>query len=255
VALLCGRDASGLRPAQPAWGNIHHPHKFHIHVMYNANLFCEGKTVNIFLINGGKAFAHSGGRYNDALHAAAVKHLGVMGHTLRETHIDAGYVVEDEVAKYLWANLIIYQMPAWWMGAPWHVKKYLDEVLTAGHGKIYTNDGRASADTERNYGRGGLLQGRAYMLSVTWNAPQGAFDLHGEFFEARGVDAVYFPFHKSQEFIGLRALPTFMANNVMKAPAIEHHVRAYEQHLSDLLPVFSPSHENLPAANPSIPAG
>ncbi|MDR1936669.1 MAG: NAD(P)H-dependent oxidoreductase [Candidatus Accumulibacter sp.] len=199
--------------------------------------------MNIFLINGAKAFAHSGGRYNSALHAAAMKHLGAMGHSLRETAIDAGYAIEDEVAKYLWADLIIYQMPAWWMGAPWTVKKYLDEVLTAGHGKIYAGDGRSHTDTEHNYGRGGLLRGRAYLLSVTWNAPRGAFDEHGEFFEARGVDAVYFPFHKSQQFIGLRALPTFMANNVMKAPAIEAHIRAYEQHLSAVLSTFSPSRE------------
>ncbi|MDR1888905.1 MAG: NAD(P)H-dependent oxidoreductase, partial [Zoogloeaceae bacterium] len=95
--------------------------------------------MKIFLINGGKAFAHSGGRYNEALHVAALKHLGGMGHSLQETRIDAGYVVEDEVAKYLWADLIIYQMPAWWMGAPWSVKKYLDEVLTAGRGKIYAS--------------------------------------------------------------------------------------------------------------------
>jgi modulator of drug activity B len=196
--------------------------------------------MNVFLINGAKAFAHSGGAYNDTLHDAAVKHLGSMGHALRETRVDAGYRVEDEVAKYLWADLVIYQMPAWWMGAPWHVKKYLDEVLTAGHGKIYSGDGRSHTDTERNYGRGGLLQGRAYLLSVTWNAPRGAFDLSGEFFEGKGVDAVYFPFHKSQEFIGLRALPTFIANNVAKAPAIERHVHEYEQHLNAVLSTLTP---------------
>jgi modulator of drug activity B len=85
-----------------------------------------------------------------------------------------------------------------------------------------------------------LLQGRAYLLSVTWNAPRGAFELSGEFFEGKGVDAVYFPFHKSQEFVGLRALPTFIANNVAKAPAIERHVHEYEQHLNAVLSTLTP---------------
>ena len=38
--------------------------------------------------------------------------------------------------KFLWADVVIYQMPGWWMGAPWTVKKYLDEVFTAGVQRI-----------------------------------------------------------------------------------------------------------------------
>ncbi|MHB0776125.1 NAD(P)H-dependent oxidoreductase [Halomonas sp. WWR20] len=187
--------------------------------------------MKILLIDGKKAFAHSGGRYNATLHQAAVEELGALGHTVQETHVDTGYDVEAEVQKFLWADAIIYQMPGWWMGAPWVVKQYLDEVLTAGHGSLYANDGRSRHDASRHYGSGGLLQGRRYMLSLTWNAPREAFDESGNFFEGRGVDAVYFPFHKSQEFIGLEALPTYLANDVIKAPDIEHHIAEYRAHL------------------------
>lgn len=38
------------------------------------------------------------------------------------------------------------------------------------------------------------------MLSVTWNAPVEAFNEFGNFFDGRGVDGVYFAFHKSQQF-------------------------------------------------------
>ena len=38
--------------------------------------------------------------------------------------------------------------------------------------------------------------------------------------EAKGVDAVYFPFHKANEFLGMTGLPTFLCVDVMKRPAI-----------------------------------
>ena len=79
----------------------------------------------------------------------------------------------------------------------------------------------------------GLLQGRRYMLSLTWNAPVEAFDEPGNFFEGQGVDGVYFPFHKSQAFVGLDAMPTYIANDVIKAPDIDGHIDAYRAHLRE----------------------
>src|SRR5690606_4437475 len=96
----------------------------------------SGDSMNILLINGAKAFAHSGGRYNDTLHELARGELAEMGHVIQETRVDDGYDTEAEVDKFLWADVVIYQMPGWWMGAPWTVKKYIDEVFTAGHGKL-----------------------------------------------------------------------------------------------------------------------
>ncbi|MDV7213810.1 NAD(P)H-dependent oxidoreductase [Azotobacter beijerinckii] len=190
--------------------------------------------MKILLINGGQRFAHSGGRLNDTLHEAARAQLAELGHALEETRIASGYAIEVEVRKILWADALIYQMPGWWMGAPWTVKKYLDEVFTAGHGSLYANDGRSRQDPDRHYGSGGLLQGRRYLLSLTWNAPQAAFDAPDEFFAGRGVDGVYFPFHKSQEFLGLQALPTFLATDVIKAPDVERDIRAYQAHLTEV---------------------
>ncbi len=80
-------------------------------------------------------------------------------------------------------------------------------------------------------GSGGLIQGKQYMLSLTWNAPQQAFDDPTDFFEAKGVDAVYFPFHKANQFLGMSALPTFLCVDVMKRPNIEGDVQRYEEHL------------------------
>lgn len=187
--------------------------------------------MKILLINGGKPFAHSGGELNNTFHAVAVERLTELGHEIRETVIESGYDAQTEVQKYLWADVIVYQMPGWWMGAPWSVKRYLDEVLTEGHGSLYANDGRSRSDPSKQYGSGGLLQGRRYLLSLTWNAPQEAFNEADNFFEGKGVDGVYFAFHKSQQFIGLDALPTFIANDVMKMPDVERHTAEYREHL------------------------
>lgn len=191
----------------------------------------------ILLLNGGKRFAHSEGRYNSTLHDAAVAYLDRAGFDVKTTFIDGGYDVEEQVQKILWADVVIYQMPGWWMGAPWTVKKYLDEVFTAGHGSLYANDGRTRSDASQKYGSGGLIQGKQYMLSLTWNAPVQAFEDPSDFFEGKGVDAVYFPFHKANEFLGMSALPTFICNDVMKVPNIEQDVARYEQHLARVFAV------------------
>ncbi|MFK7700501.1 NAD(P)H-dependent oxidoreductase [Pseudomonas caspiana] len=191
----------------------------------------------ILLLNGGKQFAHSDGRYNATLHEAAVAYLDRSGFDVKETFIDGGYNIIDEVQKYLWADVIIYQMPGWWMGAPWTVKKYIDEVFTEGHGSLYANDGRTRSDASQKYGSGGLLKGKQYMISATWNAPRQAFEDPTDFFEGKGVDAVYFPFHKANEFLDMTALPTFLAVDVMKMPNIENDVKRYEAHLAQVFGV------------------
>ncbi|MFJ7789820.1 NAD(P)H-dependent oxidoreductase [Pseudomonas sp. NPDC096925] len=185
----------------------------------------------ILLLNGGKQFAHSDGRLNATLHEAAIAHLDRAGFYVRQTFIDGGYDAREEVEKFLWADVVIYQMPGWWMGAPWTVKKYVDDVFTAGHGSLYANDGRTRADHSQKYGSGGLVHGKQYMLSLTWNAPQQAFDDPSDFFEGKGVDAVYFPFHKANQFLGMTGLPTFLAVDVMKRPDVPAALAAYEAHL------------------------
>lgn len=190
---------------------------------------------NVLLLNGSKAFAHSHGRLNDTLHDVAVETLTTAGFDIRQTKIDAGYDIQAEVENFLWADLVIYQMPGWWMGAPWIVKKYVDEVFTAGHGSLYANDGRTRSNPERKYGSGGLIQGKHYMLSLTWNAPKEAFEDPEQFFEGKGIDGVYFPFHKANQFLGMSPLSTYVATDVIKAPAIDDVIQGYRNHLLKIL--------------------
>lgn len=79
----------------------------------------------ILVINGAKQFAHSNGELNDTLTTLATTHLTELGHEVQVTRADSNYDAESEVEKYLWADVVIYQMPGWWMGAPWTVKSIL----------------------------------------------------------------------------------------------------------------------------------
>ena len=117
------------------------------------------------------------------------------------------------------------------MGSPWTVKKYIDDIFTEGHGVLYASDGRSRSDASKKYGSGGLIHDKKYMLSLTWNAPKDAFTDPYQFFNGVGVDGVYLPFHKANQFLGMQGLPTFIVNDVIKAPDVELYKTEYRQHL------------------------
>ncbi|PZQ88496.1 MAG: NADPH quinone reductase MdaB [Acinetobacter johnsonii] len=189
---------------------------------------------NILLINGAKTFAHSNGQLNDILTQLAQEVLSGLGHQVQVTRADSEYDAKAEVEKFLWADIVIYQMPGWWMGAPWTVKKYIDDVFTEGHGSLYANDGRSRSDASKKYGSGGLIHDKNYMLSLTWNAPMDAFNDAEQFFHGVGVDGVYLPFHKANQFLGMQTLPTFIVNDVIKAPEVEAYMAQYRDHLTQV---------------------
>ena len=189
---------------------------------------------NILLINGAKTFAHSNGQLNDTLTELAQEVLSGLGHQVQVTRADSEYDAKAEVEKFLWADTVIYQMPGWWMGAPWTVKKYIDDVFTEGYGSLYANDGRSRSDASKKYGSGGLIHDKNYMLSLTWNAPMDAFNDAEQFFHGVGVDGVYLPFHKANQFLGMQTLPTFIVNDVIKAPEVEAYMAQYREHLTQV---------------------
>ena len=190
--------------------------------------------LNILIINGAKKFAHSNGQLNDTLTILAQQVLVELGHTVQISRADSNYDIQEEIQKYIWADVVIYQVPGWWMGAPWTVKKYIDDIFTEGHGTLYVSDGRSRSDTSKKYGSGGLIHDKKYMLSLTWNAPKEAFTQADQFFEGVGVDGVYLPFHKANQFLGMQGLNTFIVHDVIKMPNVEQYESEYRQHLIDI---------------------
>ena len=97
---------------------------------------------------------------------------------------------------------------------------------------MYASDGRTRSDANKKYGSGGLIHGKQHMLSLTWNAPQEAFDDPDQFFHGQGVDGLYMHFHKANEFLGMTRLPTFLCTDVIKNPNVEHNIACYRDHLA-----------------------
>lgn len=191
----------------------------------------------VLIINGGQNFGHSGGKYNKTVAENTLKVLKNFNNVeIKITNVDEGYDKDEEVAKFVWADYIIYHTPIWWFQLPNGLKKYIDEVFTAGHAKgIYMSDGRSVDNPKINYGTGGMLGGRKYMVTTSWNAPETAFTLPGEFFNEKSVDdGPLFGFHRMNAFVSLEKMEGFHFHDVEKNANIERDMKLYREHLSEI---------------------
>lgn len=192
--------------------------------------------MKIFIINGGQKFAHSGGLFNNTLTEWTNSFLNKEGYALRNTNINEDFDVMEEAENFKWADIIIYHTPIWWFQVPNKMKKYLDEVFTAGHNNgMYSSDGRSRKNPAINYGTGGLMQGKKYMVTTSWNAPETAFTLTGEFFDQTSVDdGILFGFHKMNKFLGMTRVPGFHFHDLEKNATPERLADYYKSYLKHL---------------------
>ena len=140
------------------------------------------------------------------------------GYEVRETAIDEGYDVAEELEKFTWADTIFVQSPVYWMGLPWLAKKYIDETFSGGNNTVtYVSDGRSRDDASKKYGSGGLMQGKKYMLSFTYNCPTSEFNNPDGFFEGMSVDQANVALHKTFQFCGATPLSSYSVHDVYKS--------------------------------------
>jgi modulator of drug activity B len=192
---------------------------------------------NIFIINGGQTFGHSGGKFNETITNETINFFS--NHPdfeVQSTSINDAYDPDKEVEKFTWADVVIYHTPIWWFQLPHNFKKYIDEVFTAGHTKgIYKSDGRSADNPTINYGTGGMLHGRKYMLTTSWNAPKEAFTLPGEFFNEKSVDeGPLFGFHRMNAFTGMQPLESMHFHDIEKNADVQRDIRLYNEHLQSV---------------------
>ena len=189
--------------------------------------------TNVLIVNGHQPFPTSPGTLNSAFVERARRIFEAADWNIRTTHVADGWDTEEEVANQLWAGQILFQFPLNSMGLPWPLKRYLDEVYTAGmDGRLSKGDGRSRKDPSRQYGSGGHLTETQYMLSLTLNAPRMAFgDPNQNFFEGRSVEDLLWPVHLNFRFFGMQALPSFAAYDVSKAPTIAADFERFDAHL------------------------
>jgi len=193
--------------------------------------------TKIFIINGGQKFGHSGGKFNETVAQETLNFFqNNSDFEVRTTDVNHDYNPVEEVEKFVWADVIIYHTPVWWFQLPHGFKKYIDVVFTEGHANgIYNSDGRSSANPTVNYGTGGTLHGRKYLLTTSWNAPKEAFTLPGEFFSERSVDdGPLFGFHRMNAFTGMTPLETMHFHDIEKNADVPRDLELYKEHLSRL---------------------
>lgn len=168
---------------------------------------------NVLLLNLHQKYdGFANGNLNRDLLLRAKSFFAEKGFEIRETSIKEGYDVAEELEKFQWADLFFVQSPVYWMGLPWKGKKYINEVFSGGNGSVtFVNDGRANGG---NYGSGGLMGGKFYMLSFTYNCPESEFDNPDGFFEGLSLDQANIALHKTFQFCGAKPLESFSVHNV-----------------------------------------
>ena len=191
----------------------------------------------VLIINAHHYYPFSEGKLNAELIRRMEAYLLAQGSEVRHVKADEFTDVNAEIENHLWADTIIIQSPNNWMGVPWTMKKYMDEVYTGGmQGKLCQFDGRSSSDPKSNYGRGGLLTKSKYMLSITANTPAEAFDDPKEYLlQGKSIDDLSIALHMTYRFFGMQKLPTFACYDVAKKPSSEilQDFERLEKHMAE----------------------
>ena len=182
----------------------------------------------------------SEGTLNAAFHQKAKDFFEANNFEVLETKVEDGYDANDEVEKHLQADIIILQTPINWFGAPWIYKKYADEVFNSGLAsvKFLTGDGRTREDATKQYGSGGKMQGKKFMVSATWNAPQASFDDPKQnLFQGRSTADVLIAITSNYRFCGVEVVPDYNCFDIFKDGDIAGTLENYPAHLTKVFQI------------------
>jgi len=152
-----------------------------------------------------------------------------------ETKVENGYNPDEEVEKHLEADIVILQTPVNWFGAPWIYKKYVDEVFNSGlHSqKFLSGDGRTREDPAKQYGTGGKMQGKKFMICATWNAPPEVFNNPAqELFKGKSTPDLFLHITSNYAFCGFDIMEDYNCFDIFKNGDIEKDLQNYPMHLA-----------------------
>lgn len=182
------------------------------------------------------------GTLNNSFVQKAKEFFVEKGFEILETKVENGYDATEEVEKHLQADIVILQTPINWFGAPWIYKKYVDEVFNVGLGtkKLLNDDGRTRSDLSKQYGTGGQMQGKKFMISATWNAPEVAFDNPDQtLFAGKGLTDIFLPITSNYKFCGYDILESYNCFDIFKRERedIAKDIENYPKHLEKILDI------------------
>lgn len=176
--------------------------------------------MRILVINGHFYYSYAEGKLNQTMFDEIVAVLGA-DNEIKTTIVEKGYDVEEEIKKFQWADIIIFQTPINWFSFPGGFKLYIDQVYR--YGVFY-------GPTDE-YGHGGLFKGKKYMYSLTMNTPKEEFGKTNGFFDGLNVDDFIVAMHKLQEFCAMEKIETFSVHDVVKNPNIPLFIEQLQEHL------------------------
>jgi len=176
----------------------------------------------------------SEGTLNASFHQKAKDFFTANNFEILETKVEDGYDANEEVEKHLEADIIILQTPINWFGAPWIYKKYVDEVFNSGlmSAKFLVGDGRTKVDVTRQYGTGGKMQRKKFMVCSTWNAPKASFDDPNQvLFEGRSTADALIHITSNYRFCGVEVVADYNCFDIFKDGDIVGDLENYPAHL------------------------
>ncbi|NQY25158.1 MAG: NAD(P)H-dependent oxidoreductase [Campylobacteraceae bacterium] len=189
----------------------------------------------VLIINGHQRYEGiAEGKLTKILIDAALDVFNEKDFEVQHSVVESNYDVKEELEKFAWAEYILFQYPVYWMGVPWLTKKYIDEIFSGGYGNVtYVNDGRSSKDSSKKYGSGGLLQGKKYMLSFTYNCPSSEFSNKEGFFDGLSLDEANIATHKTFQFCGMNALKSYAMHDIFKSDLdVKSELKVFKELLS-----------------------
>lgn len=195
----------------------------------------SSKQQTVLLINAHLTYPGlSEGKLNKAFYDKAREFFVAKNFKILETKIESGYSIEEEVEKHMQADIIVLQTPVNWENAPWIYKKYVDDIFTSAmkSQKFLSGDGRSAKDPTKQYGTGGKMQGKKFLLSATWNAPEESFNNpKNQLWKGKSADDALANIGANYSFVGYTVLPGHYCYDVFHNKHIKEDLENYPKYL------------------------
>jgi NAD(P)H dehydrogenase (quinone) len=140
--------------------------------------------------------------------------------------------VKDEMEKFLWADVIIFNFPLWWFSVPAILKGWVDRVFAMGF--CY---GAGKGIYEK-----GTFRDKTSFLCLTTGGPSVSYEVDGMNGDINNI--LFHINHGMLHFVGMKVLPQFVCYGAARLSEEERNeklkeYRIYLENINSIKPIFS----------------
>jgi len=140
--------------------------------------------------------------------------------------------VKDELEKFLWADVIIFNFPLWWFSVPAILKGWVDRVFAMGF--CY---GAGKGIYEK-----GTFRDKTSFLCLTTGGPSVSYEVDGMNGDINNI--LFHINHGMLHFVGMKVLPQFVCYGAARLSEEERNeklkeYRIYLENINSIKPIFS----------------